>query len=151
MVRPQKNRLVDIDPRASYFKPRGIPMMDLEQVQLPLDGLEALRLADYLGLSQQEAGKQMGVSRATFGRIVERARKAVADALIHGKAINVEGGNYTKVDATAKRLFVCDVCSHQWEEMPATGRPKACPACRAETLHRVLKDVRLKAGHCKQP
>jgi predicted DNA-binding protein (UPF0251 family) len=139
MVRPQKSRLVDIDPRASFFKPRGIPMVDLDQVQLTLDGLEALRLADYLGLSHETAGKEMGVSRATFGRIVEQARKVVADALIHGKAINVEGGNYTRIDASVHRSFVCDGCSHGWKEPPSTGRPEKCPACGGDRFHRIGK------------
>ena len=140
MVRPQKNRLIYIDPKASYFKPRGIPMVDLDQVQLPLDGLEALRLADYLGLSHQQAGEQMGVSRATFGRIVEQARKLVADALIHGKAINVEGGNYTRIDPSKNRRFICDRCGCHWEEPPATGRPKGCPDCGVDELHREPSD-----------
>ncbi|MBW1895644.1 MAG: DUF134 domain-containing protein [Deltaproteobacteria bacterium] len=100
MARPQKSRRVKIHPEISYFKPRGVPMVNLEQVELTVDELEALRLADFLGMSHEDAGKQMGVSRATFGRIVEQARKTVADALIHGKAINVEGGNYEMVDTT---------------------------------------------------
>jgi predicted DNA-binding protein (UPF0251 family) len=136
MVRPQKSRLVHIDPKASFFKPRGIPMIDLQQIQLTLDGLEALRLADYLGLSHEKAGQQMGVSRATFGRIVEQARKRVADALIHGKAINVEGGNYTKLDPSKNRPFVCDTCNHHWGEPPGTGRPPHCPECGGDALHR---------------
>lgn len=136
MVRPQKDRLVKIDPRINYFKPRGVPMIDLEQVQLTVDELEALRLADFLGMSHEQAGTQMGVSRATFGRIVEQARKTVADALIHGKAINVEGGNYKRVDPTENRLFVCEQCKCQWEEPPGTGRPKKCPSCGRDEFHR---------------
>ena len=137
MVRPQKKRLVYIDPKASFFKPRGIPMIDLKQVRLTLDGLEALRLADFLGLSHEEAGTQMGVSRATFGRIVEQARRLVADALIHGKAIKVEGGKYMRVDPSKKRPFICDRCDHRWTEPPGTGRPEGCPSCSSEAFHRV--------------
>ena len=128
MVRPQKCRRVKIDPKISYFKPRGIPMIDLEQVQLTVDELEALRLADFLGVSHEKAGSQMGVSRATFGRIIEHARKIVADALIHAKAINVEGGNYERVDATGNRVFLCDGCQYRWDEPPGTGRPEKCPS-----------------------
>ncbi len=136
MVRPQKSRFVDIDPRINYFKPRGVPMRDLEQVRLTVDELEALRLTDFFGMSHEEAGKQMGVSRATFGRIVETARKTVADALIHGKAINVEGGNYERVDPTAKRVFLCEQCGCRWVEPRGTGRPKACPSCHGQAFHR---------------
>ncbi len=136
MVRPQKSRLVKIDPQISYFKPRGVPMLDLAQAQLTVDELEALRLADFLGMSHKEAGKQMGVSRATFGRIVEQARKTVADALIHGKAISVGGGNYKRVGAATNRIFLCDHCGWRWEEPPGTGRPQKCPSCECQELHR---------------
>ena len=138
MARPQKSRLVKIDPQINYFKPRGVPMMDLEQVQLTVDELEALRLADFLSMSHEEAGKQMGVSRATFGRIVEQARKIVADALIHGKAINVEGGNYKRVDPTLARHFLCDHCQCEWDEPRGTGRPRKCPSCKGQAFHRIV-------------
>lgn len=94
MVRPKKNRYVKFDPDVSYFKPRGIPTQNLEEVRLTIDEGEAIRLADLLDMSHEEAGRHMGVSRATFGRIVQRARKTVADALVNGKAINIEGGSY---------------------------------------------------------
>lgn len=137
MVRPQKSRLVNIDPQISYFKPRGVPMVDLGQVQLTVDGLEALRLADFLGLSHEIAGRQMGVSRATFGRIVEQARKIVADALIHGKAISVEGGSYERIDPEANRPFLCDECRYTWEEPPDTVRPPKCPSCGKKEFRRI--------------
>ena len=137
MARPQKSRLVKIDPEISYFKPRGVPMINLEQVQLTVDELEALRLADFLGMSHEDAGKQMGVSRATFGRIVEQARRTVADALIHGKAINVEGGNYERVDSAADRVFQCEKCDFRWKEPRGTGRPRKCPSCGGKAFHRL--------------
>lgn len=136
MVRPRKERMVDIDPRASYFKPRGIPMIDLQEVRLTIDELEALRLADLNGLSHEKAGKEMGVSRATFGRIVEAARRIVADALIYGKAINVKGGNYKLAGTRQHRPFVCSKCEHSWHEPPGTGRPDRCPTCGSTRLHR---------------
>jgi Zn finger protein HypA/HybF involved in hydrogenase expression len=76
----------------------------------------------------------MGVSRATFGRIVQRARYAVADALINGKAINVEGGNYRLADA--EKRFVCDACDHQWVALPGSGRPDGCPECASDRFYR---------------
>lgn len=136
MVRPRKDRMVDIDPQASYFKPRGIPMIDLKEVRLTIDELEALRLADLNGLSHEKAGKEMGVSRATFGRIVGAARRIVADALIHGKAINVKGGNYQLVKTLQERSFVCERCRSSWKEPPGTGRPAKCPDCGSGKLHR---------------
>jgi predicted DNA-binding protein (UPF0251 family) len=67
-------------------------MTDLEQVTVTLDGLEALRLADLEGLYQEEAAKRMGISRATFARVLTAARQAVSDALVNGKSLEVEGG-----------------------------------------------------------
>ena len=93
-MRPKKNRCVKCSPGVTYFKPRGTPLVRLEEVTLTLSGLEALRLADHMGLSHEEAGKSMNVSRATFGRILEKARKNVAEALLYGKAIKIEVGQY---------------------------------------------------------
>ena len=135
MARPKKNRIVADDPQVSYFKPRGIPLRQLEEVQLSVDEMEALRLADFENLSQAAAGQKMGVSRATFGRIVQRARHLVANALVAGKAIRVEGGNY-QVACTA-RHFVCHQCEHQWTEPCGTGRPPECPACGHDQFSRM--------------
>ena len=138
MVRPKKDRIVKFNPEVSYFKPRAIPLMDLEEVCLTVDEREAIRLADLEGLSHAEAGENMGVSRATFGRIVQRARKIIADAMINGKAIRIEGGNYKIVEET--RSFVCDACGHGWDEPFGTGRPAVCPECGGDALYRVLKE-----------
>jgi len=138
MVRPQKHRTVAFNPEISYFKPRGIPMFDLEEVRLTVDQREAIRLSDLLGMSHEDAGRRMGVSRATFGRIIQQARKAVADALINGKAINVEGGSY-KIVSTV-RIFYCNNCSQEWEEPMGTGRPECCPSCHEDDFHRVGKN-----------
>ena len=77
------------EPGALYFKPRGIPMVELQEVVLGRDETEALRLADLLGLSQEEVGQRMGVSRATVGRILEAAHRKVAEALVVGKALRI--------------------------------------------------------------
>jgi predicted DNA-binding protein (UPF0251 family) len=137
MVRPQKERQVAFNPEISYFKPRGIPMFDLEEVCLTVDQREAIRLSDLLGMSHEEAGRRMGVSRATFGRIIQRAREAVADALINGKAINVEGGNYQLIEKA--RTFRCGSCRHEWEEPIGTGRPPHCPSCQNTDFYRIRK------------
>lgn len=134
MARPKKHRRVAFNPAISYFKPRGIPMRNLSEVRLTVDEREAIRLADFLGMSHEEAGRHMNVSRATFGRIVQQARKVVADALIHGKAINVEGGNYKMVDEV--RTFMCRNCNHRWVESWGTGRPENCPNCNDENFFR---------------
>lgn len=134
MVRPKKDRLVAFNPGVSYFKPRGIPMMELSEVILSVDEREAIRLADMEGLAHETAGERMGVSRATFGRIVQRARAVVADALINGKAIRVDGGNYQLVDD--RRRFRCDTCDCRWEAPQGTGRPESCPECGGDQFYR---------------
>jgi len=65
-------------------------MVHLEQIGLGLDELEALRLADLEGLYQEEAAAQMNVSRQTFGRIINEARRKVAEAIINGKVLVIE-------------------------------------------------------------
>lgn len=135
MARPQKRRIVSCDPSANYFKPRGIPLHQIEEVRLTIDQMEAIRLADLEGLSQQDAGKKMGVSRATFGRIVQSARKIVAEALVQGKAILLEGGN-CQLDVE-KRRFGCQACNFIWEGGCGTGRPEKCPKCGHKVVGRI--------------
>ena len=135
MVRPRKNRIVAFDPDVSYFKPRGIPMIELEEVCLTVDECESIRLADLIGMSHEEAGCRMGVSRATFGRIVQQAHKIIADALINGKAINIDGGNYRINEE--ERIFVCCKCNKKWEEPRGTGTPRRCPSCNHGKFFRV--------------
>jgi uncharacterized protein len=89
MPRPRKYRRVCCNPSAHYFKPRGIPVYELDEVTIEHDELESLRLADYLAYSHELAAKEMNISRATFGRIVELARKKVADGILNGKAIKI--------------------------------------------------------------
>jgi len=92
MARPLKPRLVCQAPEAVYFKPRGIPLRELDEVVLGFDETEALRLADLEDLSHEEVGERMGVSRATVGRILKSARGKVAEALVRGKALRIAGG-----------------------------------------------------------
>ncbi len=94
MSRPRKCRFVERFPASKAFKPSGVMMRDLETTVISHDELEALRLADFEAMFHEDAAKQMGISRATFGRIVEKARYVVADALINGKALVIEGGDY---------------------------------------------------------
>ncbi len=94
MPRKKCVREVANHPDVIYYKPAGIPMRDLEEVVLHIDEFEALRLADQDGLYQEEAAKKMAVSRATFGRILGEAHQKIANALVNGMAIRIEGGHY---------------------------------------------------------
>jgi predicted DNA-binding protein (UPF0251 family) len=93
MPRPKCRRRICGIPDKNYFKPRGIPAVELEEVVLSLDEFEAIRLADYEQLYQEEAAARMNISRQTFGRIIEAAHKKIADVLINGKALKIEGGD----------------------------------------------------------
>jgi len=79
-------------PAAPVFKPIGIPVVELAEVVMTLDEFEAMRLADLDGLYQEQAAEQMNVSRPTFSRIIESAHRKVADVLVHGHALRIEGG-----------------------------------------------------------
>lgn len=92
MPRPKCSRNVCGVPDKNYFKPRGIPTSEVEEVVLSLDEYEAIRLADHEQLYQEEAAVKMKISRQTFGRIIEAAHKKIADVLINGKALKIDGG-----------------------------------------------------------
>lgn len=87
MPRPKIPRTICGRPANSCFKPNGIPMTQLEQVNLAADEFEAIRLVDLEGLQQQEAATKMGVSRQTLANVLKRARYKVADCLLQGKAL----------------------------------------------------------------
>lgn len=89
MARPTKKRRIRCNPAAYYFKPRGIPLLQLEEIILRPDEIEAIRLADLESLSHKKAAVKMEISRATFGRIVKKARNKLADAVLNGKAVMI--------------------------------------------------------------
>ena len=90
MPRPKKCRHIGCNPRVFYFKPRGIPLFQLEETALDMDELETVRLADYDGMYHEDAAVKMNISRATFGRILNNAKHKVADTIVNGKALKIE-------------------------------------------------------------
>lgn len=94
MPRHKKLRCVSHMPNCTYFKPAGIPAHDLDEVVLKVEEMEALRLKDLLGLEQLECAENMAISRPTFQRILIDARHKVAEALVQGKSLRIEGGAY---------------------------------------------------------
>jgi len=94
MPRPQKCRRVAFLPRATYFKPSGTPLRVLDEVVLHIEEAEAVRLKDLEGMEQEEAAGKMNVSRPTFQRVLASARRKIADALLNGKAVRIDGGNF---------------------------------------------------------
>ncbi|MBW3013535.1 DUF134 domain-containing protein [Candidatus Woesearchaeota archaeon] len=97
MPRPRILRRVRCEPNINYFKPAGVPVRALEQVELTVDEFEAVRLKDLEGMEQSDAAEKMNISQPTFHRLILSARKKIADAIVNGKAIKVEGGSYQTV------------------------------------------------------
>lgn len=94
MPRPKKCRHVRFQPDTTYFKPAGIPVRELEEIILTIEELEALRLKDIEGNNQETAAKKMNISQPTFFRLLSSARKKVSEAIVKGKAIRIQGGDY---------------------------------------------------------
>jgi predicted DNA-binding protein (UPF0251 family) len=137
MPRPKQCRRVCLSPDCTYFKPAGVPTSTLEEVVLAVDELEAMRLVDLDGLYYEQAAERMGVSRRTFGRIIDSARKKVAQALIQGMALRIEGG---VIEMAEQRTFRCGDCEHEWQLPFGTGRPEECPQCQSKNFRRAEEE-----------
>jgi predicted DNA-binding protein (UPF0251 family) len=148
MARPRNCRRVECLPGSQYFKPRGIPLSELEEINLRVDEFEAIRLADLEGLYQDQAAEKMQVSRQTFGRIIESAHKKVAEVLVKGKALRIEGG---EIEMAAMRKFRCSDCQHTWELPYGTGRSGVCASCNGTNIHRMDEGRgSARSGHRRQ-
>jgi predicted DNA-binding protein (UPF0251 family) len=109
--RPRKRRFLHQQPSPAIYKPAGIALNDLAQVSLLPEELEALRLADLQGLMQEDAAIQMQVSRSTFQRILARARRQVALALVEGHALRIEQAGPAAEPGSGRRLRQADLHS----------------------------------------
>ena len=89
MARPKRRKRIKFDPEVTYFKPRGVPMRDLEEVSLTEEEMEAIRLKNTEDLTQTQAAKRMNTSQSTFQRILSSGYKKIADGLVKGKAIKI--------------------------------------------------------------
>lgn len=134
-------RSVEGVPKVTCFLPEGIPPAKLRNVVLSVDEVEAMRLADMLGLYQADAAEKMKVSRQTFGRIIQSARKKVAEALVEGKTICIEGGNIDHAcpehQADGENVCVCLYCG--FEKPHVNGVPcrtELCPDCKKPLIRK---------------
>jgi len=145
MGRRQLWRRVSSIPLVTYFKPAGLPMTELEEVQLLVEEAEAIRLKDLEGLEQEECAEKMNVSRSTFARLLDSARQKIADALLNGKAIRIEGGNFEM----AVRRFRC-LHGHEWEvpfETMISAPPENCPKCDTPSIMPLFPPGMHHGGH----
>jgi uncharacterized protein len=140
MVNKIKRR-VSCFPKATYFKPREIPLCCLEIINLSIEELEAIRLCDLIQVEQNEAADRMGVSRKTFWKDLKKARQKLADALVNGKAIEISGGEYVN-SGECEVEFLCKECDHLWESKDDQCRPASCPNCGSSLIFRCGGDGR---------
>ncbi|MCK5155947.1 MAG: DUF134 domain-containing protein [Spirochaetales bacterium] len=129
MSRPKKERIVHQPPLFADFKPAGIPSSNLQPELLGLDEFEAIRLADYLGMDHNEAAEEMEISRPTFTRLIEAARKKMATFIIEGKHLQIEGG---KIHFRGN-VIQCHNCGHMIKTRFNQNITK-CPACGSDNL-----------------
>jgi len=129
MPRPQYNRIVHEPPLFTEFKPIGIKGQDLLQIQLTLDEFEAVRLTDQLGMSHESAADEMEISRSTFTRLIEKARKKIADFIIRGRLLTIEGGSIHFRNNIIRGLS----CGHMFKTNISCYITE-CPACHSSDL-----------------
>ena len=132
MGRPRLWRRVNFIPPITYFKPAGVPLTALQEVCLSVEEAEAIRLKDLEGLEQEKCAQGMSVSRSTFARVLASARQKMADALLNGKAIRIEGGNFEM----ASRRFRC-IDGHEWDvpfQVMINTPPQFCPTCNTPSI-----------------
>ena len=134
MPRPRRKRIIESPPAMEGFKPFGIPITELEPVILLYEEYESMRLADYEGLTQEEAAERMQVSRPTFTRIYQQARQSIARAFVEGKAILIEGGDYHTEDF----WYRCEDCM---KLVISDSITESCNYCQSASLRKLNKNM----------
>ncbi len=135
MPRPVKWRRVQFVPENNYFIPVNKRKCEVEEIILKIEELEAMRLKDIEKLNQEQCAEKMMVSRQTFQNIIDEARRKVAQALTEGKAIKIEGGNYT-INICALKCTECgDVFEVNYE-----NKERKCPKCSSTEVVCIKKE-----------
>lgn len=130
MPRPKRSRRIYRPPVASGFAPFGISSGPNGIITLLFEEFEALRLADYEGLAQQESADRMEISRPTFSRIYDQARQKLARAMVEGLTVMIEGGNVTFDEA----WFKCKACNTAFCPPEQQSKVSDCPVCRSSNI-----------------
>jgi uncharacterized protein len=129
MARSKMQKIVHQPPLFTAFKPIGVMKSSLQSLPMTLDEYEAIRLADYMGMDHAEAAEEMEISRSTFSRLVEQARKKTARFLVEGKELYIEGGNVH----FRGNIIRCQDCGHMFNIK--IGAPISnCPECESGNL-----------------
>lgn len=134
MRRAYRKRRVHTPPRFGQFKPVGVPRRLLDKIEVTLDEYEAIRLADYEGLEHLEASERMDISRPTFTRLIEKARRKVAQSIVEGKELVVDGGNFDFVNT----LHHCRDCG-KITTQPVHDGACHCHDCGSENIENLAE------------
>jgi uncharacterized protein len=141
MVRPKKIKFIDFSPEVTYFKPRGVPLSELEEVVISFEELETFRLSYLTKKNQSDAAKTMQIHQSTFQRVLDKTREKIADALVNGKSIKIEGGIYefpskdkinsknsfSNVNSLKNGICICPDCG--FEKPHIRGNPCSLELC----------------------
>lgn len=122
-------RIVQRPPLFSEFKPVGVRRLSLETVELSIDEFEAIRLTDHMELNHNEAALEMEISRSTFTRLIEHARSKMADFIIKGKNLQINGGNIH----FRRNIIKCNSCGHMFNTNFKKQIIK-CPSCGSDNI-----------------
>ena len=140
MVRPQRIRNIFFQPNATYFKPAGIPMVNLKEIVLSFDEVEAMRLVDFEEMEQNAAGKKMKISQSTLSRLLKSGRKKLTDAIVNGQAIKIQGGNFKMVRPAGGRYRALSSGGRGRRGGVIAGGPGGtciCPKCKTKVQHAI--------------
>jgi len=129
MPRPKKKRCVHLPPIYNAFKPVGFRRDEIQELAIELDEFEAIRLADYLGMDHNEAAEEMEISRSTFTRLIEQARKKVAQMLVEGRYLYVEGGDIH----FRENVIRCADCGNMFK-ISFNQTIEKCPTCNSPNI-----------------
>lgn len=149
MPRPKKCRRVGFVPKCHHFVPDDMVSDGEQEVVITIEEIEAIRLSDLEGLEQIDCAEKMGVSRGTFQRVINSSRRKIADALVNGKALRIEGGSYRRNMCR----FICRDCGHSWMgsdfELRAEGKLK-CTFCEGTEFDCKKEDNSCCKNCCRQ-
>ena len=142
---PYRKRRVHEPPIVKNFKPSGIPRKILQTVTVTVDEYEAIRLADYHGLEHLQAAEKMAISRPTFTRLIEKARHKIAEAIVDGKELVVEGGNIKFENARHR----CRDCGDE-QISPYSQDITDCPECGSNNVEDMAQNFFKNEIHVEQ-
>ncbi|MFX1483589.1 MAG: DUF134 domain-containing protein [Promethearchaeota archaeon] len=130
MPRRKQHRFVRREPIISVYKPAGVPAKELEEILITVDEFEAIRLADYEGMNQREACTVMKISQPTFNRILASARNKIAQGIVEGNVLRIEGGRYVLEDGSGG--LQCADCNYRLDM--DTDPRNVCPKCGSHKI-----------------